>query len=143
MALSAPKRRAVRTESIAVFPPPMTATRFPKVTGVSESSLAASIKFTRVKYSLEDIILIEFSPGIFMKLGNPAPEATKTPLYPSFSRSSMLIVFPIMQSFTNCTPILERLSISTSTILFGKRNSGIPYFNTPPISCKASKTVTS
>ena len=33
--------------------------------------------------------------------------------------------------------------ISTSTILLGKRNSGIPYFNTPPISCNASNTVTS
>lgn len=43
----------------------------------------------------------------------------------------------------NVTPILARFSISTSTILLGRRNSGIPYFSTPPISCSASNTVTS
>ena len=133
----------MRTESIAVLPPPITATRLPNVTGVSESSLAASIRFTRVRYSLEDMILIEFSPGIFMKLGSPAPDATNIPLKSSASKSSTLIVFPTMQSFMNLTPILDKLSISTSTILLGRRNSGIPYFNTPPISCKASNTVTS
>ena len=48
----------------------------------------------------------------------------------------------MIQSAMNSTPILRRLSISTSTILFGNRNSGIPYFNTPPISWSASNTVT-
>ena len=48
-----------------------------------------------------------------------------------------------MQSLMNVTPILARFSISTSTILLGRRNSGIPYFSTPPISCSASNTVTS
>ena len=143
IARSAPRRLAVRTESIAVLPPPMTATFLPKATGVSESSLAASIRLTRVRYSLEDMILIEFSPGIFIKLGKPAPEATNIPLKPSSFKSSTLIVFPTMQSLMKVTPILTRLSISTSTILFGRRNSGIPYFNTPPISWSASNTVTS
>ena len=143
MARSAPRRFAVRTESIAVLPPPMTATFLPKATGVSESGLAASIRLTRVRYSLDDIMLIEFSPGIFMKFGNPAPEATKIPLKPSSSNCSTLIVLPTIQSLINVTPIWDRLSISTSTILLGRRNSGIPYFNTPPISCNASNTVTS
>ena len=52
------------------------------------------------------------------------------------------MVLPTMQSFTNSTPIFRKFSISASTILFGRRNSGIPYFRTPPISCKASNTVT-
>lgn len=129
MARSAPKRRAVRTESIAVFPPPITATFLPKGTGVSESSLAASIRLTRVRYSLDDRILMEFSPGIFMKLGNPAPDATNTPLKPSSSNCSTLIVLPMMQSFMKLTPILARLSISTSTTLFGRRNSEFPVNN--------------
>ena len=143
MARSAPRRLAVRTESIAVFPPPITATFLPKATGVSDSSLAASIRLTRVRYSLEDMMLIEFSPGIFIKFGSPAPEATNIPLKPSAFKSSTLIVFPTMQSLIKLTPIFTRLSISTSTILLGRRNSGIPYFNTPPISCNASNTVTS
>ena len=88
-------------------------------------------------------MLIEFSPGMFIKLGSPAPEATKIPLKPSSSNCSTLIVFPTMQSLMNVTPILARFSISTSTILLGRRNSGIPYFSTPPISCSASNTVTS
>ena len=58
-------------------------------------------------------------------------------------KQAMLLLDPMMQSFTKVTPILDRFSISTSTILFGRRNSGIPYFNTPPISCSASNTVTS
>ena len=126
-----------------MLPPPITATFLPNATGVSESSLAASIKLTRVRYSFEDMILIEFSPGIFIKFGSPAPEATNIPLKPSAFKSSTPIVFPTIQSLMKLTPILPRLSISTSTILFGKRNSGIPYFNTPPISCNASNTVTS
>ena len=134
MARSAPRRRAVRTESIAVLPPPITATRFPSVTGVSESSLAASIRLTRVRYSLEDMILMEFSPEIPMKLGSPAPEATNIPLKPSSFNCSTLIVLPTIQSLMKVTPILDRLSISTSTILLGRRNSGIPYLSTPPIS---------
>ena len=143
MARSAPKRRAVRTESMAVLPPPITATFFPNTTGVSESSLAASIRFTRVRYSLEDMMLMEFSPGMFMKLGRPAPDATNIPLKPSASKSSTLMVLPTMQSFIKVTPIFAKLLISTSTILLGRRNSGMPYFNTPPISCNASNTVTS
>ena len=143
MARSAPRRRAVRTESMAVLPPPITATHLPKGTGVSESSLAASIRLTRVKYSLDDRMLMEFSPGMFMKFGSPAPEATNMPLNPSSSSCSTLNVLPMMQSLMNFTPIWARFSISTSTTLLGKRNSGIPYFNTPPISCSASNTVTS
>ena len=138
MARLAPNRRAVRTESIAVLPPPITATCFPINTGVSESGLAASIRLTRVRYSFEDITPTIFSPLIFINRGNPAPLATKTPLYPSSFKSSMLIVFPIIQLVMNFTPIARRFSISTSTMALGKRNSGIPYFNTPPISCNAS-----
>ena len=41
------------------------------------------------------------------------------------------------------TPILRRLSISVSTIAFGRRNSGMPYMSTPPGFCSASKSVTS
>ena len=141
--LSAPRRFAVRTESIAVLPPPTTATCLPKKTGVSESGLAASMRLTRVRYSFEDIMLMEFSPGMFMNRGSPAPDATKKPLNPCSFKSSMLMVLPTMQSFTNVTPIFERLSISTSTILLGSLKPGMPYFSTPPISCNASNTVTS
>ena len=143
MASSAPKRRAVRTESMAVLPPPITATRLPLSTGVSNVSFAAPIRFTRVRYSFDDITPIRFSPLMFMKFGRPAPDATNNPWKPSALRSSKLIVLPTMQSFINLTPIFSRLPISTSTIEFGRRNSGIPYLSTPPISCNASNTVTS
>ena len=135
-----PKRLAVRHESIAVLPPPTTSTFLPKLMGVSVVGLAASIRLTRVRYSLDDMMLMAFSPGMFMKLGSPAPEPTKIPLKPSFSSCSTLMVLPTMTSVWKCTPILARFSISTSTILLGRRNSGMPYFSTPPISCSASNT---
>ena len=80
VAVFAPRRRAVLTESIAVFPPPTTTTCFPNGTGVSLSSLEASIKLTRVRYSLDDMTPMAFSPGIPIKLGSPAPDPTKMPL---------------------------------------------------------------
>ena len=137
---SAPNRLAVRQESIAVLPPPITKTFLPIMIGVSVSGLAASMRFTRVRYSLLERMLIAFSPGIPMKLGNPAPEPTKIPLKPFSFKSSILMVLPTIVSVWKCTPMRRRLSISTSTILFGRRNSGIPYFKTPPISCSASNT---
>ena len=140
---SAPKRLAVRTESMAVFPPPTTTTCLPFITGVSCPASAAPIRLTRVRYSLLDITPIRFSPGIFMNRGRPAPEATKIPTKPCSCRSSILSVLPMIVSVRKVTPSRRRPSISTSTILFGKRNSGIPYFSTPPISCSASNTVTS
>lgn len=82
----------------------------------------------------------QFSPGIPMKLGRPAPEPTNIPLKPAASSCSTEIVLPTMQSVWKCTPIRRRLSISTSTMRFGSLNSGMPYFSTPPISCKASNT---
>ena len=57
----------------------MTATFLARKTGVSDSSDEASIRLTRVKYSLQDNTPLRFSPGIPMKRGNPAPLPTKTP----------------------------------------------------------------
>ena len=45
----------------------------------ANKGLAASIKFTRVKYSLEDMMPTKFSPLIFINRGNPAPLPTNTP----------------------------------------------------------------
>ena len=112
IALSAPIRRAVRTESIAVFPPPITATFLPVRTGVSQLTFPAPIRFILVKYSLLDITPFRFSPGIFMKRGNPAPDATKIPLKPISCKSSYVSVFPMIISFSNLTPIARNPSIS-------------------------------
>ena len=143
MARSAPSRLAVRTLSIAVFPPPITATCCPRKTGVSLSGSPAFIRFTRVRYSLEDITPMRFSPGMFMKLGNPAPEPTNSPENPISCKSSYERVAPIMVLVSKETPICLSSSISASTTLLGRRYSGIPYFSTPPISCRASNTTTS
>ena len=94
----APRRFAVRHESIAVLPPPTTSTFLPRLIGVSVFGLAASMRFTRVRYSFDDIMLMRFSPGMFMKLGNPAPDATKIPLKPCASSSSTEIDLPTMTS---------------------------------------------
>ena len=94
----APRRFAVRQESIAVLPPPTTSTFLPRLIGVSVFGLAASMRFTRVRYSLDDIMLMRFSPGIFMKFGSPAPEATKIPLKPCASSSSVVIDLPTITS---------------------------------------------
>ena len=93
-----PKRFAVRQESIAVLPPPTTRTFLPKLIGVSVEGLAASIRLTRVRYSLLDMMLMAFSPGMPMKLGRPAPEPTKIPRKPCFSNCSTLIVLPTITS---------------------------------------------
>ena len=39
-------------------------------------------------------------------------------------------------------PACAELSISWSMTISGRRNSGMPYFSTPPATCRASKTVT-
>ena len=143
IACSAPKRLAVRTASMAVLPPPITAIFLAFMIGVSESSEAAFIRLTRVRYSLQDITPLRFSPGIPMNRGKPAPLPTNMPKNPSSWRSWMLRVLPMMVSVWKVTPKARKPSISLSTMRLGKRNSGIPYLSTPPISCKASKTVTS
>ena len=66
--------------------------------GVSVSGLAASMRLTRVRYSLDDITLMRFSPSMPMKLGSPAPEPTKNPLNPLAFNSSMVMVLPMMVS---------------------------------------------
>ena len=81
-----------------MFPPPTTSTLFAGFIGVSESLFAASMRFTRVRYSLDDMMFIWFSPGMFMKFGSPAPEPTNIPLKPCSSSSSTVIVFPTMVS---------------------------------------------
>ena len=126
IARSAPSRLAVRTASIAVLPPPTTITVLARSRGVSLSCEAAPMRFTRVRYSLHDITPLRFSPGIFMKRGNPAPLPTKIPLYPCACRSSMVSVLPMMVSHWKLTPSWRRPSISLSTTALGKRNSGIP-----------------
>ena len=73
--------------------------------------MAASIRLTRVRYSLDDRILMEFSPGMFIKFGSPAPEATNMPLNPSSSSCSTLNVLPMMQSLINFTPCLLYTSL--------------------------------
>ena len=52
---SAPSLRAVRAESIATLPAPITATLLPTVIGVSYSgNLYAFMRFERVRYSLAE-----------------------------------------------------------------------------------------
>ena len=57
-----------------------TQTNFYSVVRGGSVGFEASIKFTRVRYSLDDMMFTLFSPGIFIKFGKPAPEATKIPL---------------------------------------------------------------
>ena len=48
----------------------------------------------------------------------------------------------MMVSSRISTPIFFRFSISASMMTSGRRNSGMPYFSTPPATCSASKMVT-
>src|ERR1035441_9317321 len=54
----------------------------------------------------------------------------------------MVNSLPMMVSSLISTPIFFRFSISASMMMSGRRNSGMPYFSTPPATCNASKTVT-
>ena len=79
-----------------------------------------------------------------MKRGRPAPEPMKTASKPSLSISeSMVTVRPATTSVSISTP--RRFTASTSaatTRCLGNRNSGMPYTNTPPTLCSASKIFT-
>src|ERR1035437_2053229 len=54
----------------------------------------------------------------------------------------MVNSLPMMVSSLISTPIFFRFSISASIMMSGRRNSGMPYFSTPPATCNASKMVT-
>ena len=71
-----------------------------------------------------------------MNLGSPAPEPINTASNPSSSISISIVVdFPITTFVSNLTPSSFTFSISfATTFCFGRRNSGIPYTNTPPSS---------
>ena len=43
---------------------------------VSNEGMEARIRLTRVRYSFDETTPIRFSPGMFIKRGRPAPEAT-------------------------------------------------------------------
>ena len=54
----------------------------------------------------------------------------------------MVKSLPMMVSSRISTPSFFMFSISASMITSGRRNSGMPYFSTPPATCSASKIVT-
>jgi len=134
----------VRTASMAVLPPPMTATRLPRIAGVSVAgNRYAFIRFERVRYSLAEYTPIRLMPGIRGKDGRPAPVPMKTASKPSSVNSSSTVnVWPITWFVLISTPRRRRPSISRSTIDLGRRNSGMPYTSTPPALWRASKMVT-
>ena len=98
-----------------------------------------------VRYSLAENTPLAFSPGIPINLGRPAPEPINTASKPSSPRSSSIVTdLPITTLVSIFTPSDFTFSISLSTtLLFGRRNSGIPYDKTPPALWSASKIVTS
>ncbi|OPZ71476.1 MAG: hypothetical protein BWY82_01706 [Verrucomicrobia bacterium ADurb.Bin474] len=74
----APRRSAVRAESIATLPPPKTATLRDGKIGVSASSFSyAFMRLERVRYSFAEKTPTRFSPSKFMNFGSPAPVPTK------------------------------------------------------------------
>ena len=80
---------------------------------------------------------------MFMNFGRPAPVPTKTASKPSFSiRSLSLRVRPTTKLVLTSTPMASSVSISSSTMRLGSRNSGMPYIMTPPGLWNASKIVT-
>ena len=107
--------------------------------------MKAFIRLLLVRYSLAENTSLAFSPGIPMNLGRPAPEPINTASKPSSSSNwSIVIDLPITTLVSILTPNFLTFSTSwATTVDLGRRNSGIPYTNTPPASCKASNIVTS
>ena len=130
---------------MATFPPPTTATFLLCMIGVLELLSKAFIRLLLVRYSLAENTPLEFSPGIPINLGRPAPEPMNTASKPSsWIRASMVTDFPTTTLVSIFTPRAFTFSISSATTaFFGRRNSGMPYTNTPPGSWRASKMVTS
>ena len=66
------------------------------------------MRLTRVRYSLAEYTPTRFSPGIFMKLGSPAPVPMKKAEKPWALRSSKVAVRPTTKFILSSTPSFLR-----------------------------------
>ncbi len=118
-----PSLSAVRQQSIAVLPPPITTTRLPMVCTCS--------KATDVSQSMPmwTLALASLRPGMSRSLPLGAPVPMKTASKPSFSSAARLLIsWPKRVS----TPKSRMRSISSSSTLTGRRKEGMLVRISPP-----------
>ena len=128
----APIRRAIRAESIATFPPPMTATRFP------ERSIFPPA-FPIASSSIDSRTPESSRPDTSIPCPSIVPRARNAASNPwSFREAMDPTDVPVRIS----TPRAVTFRMSRSTSSLGSRNGGMPWRSIPPASGPPSNTVT-
>ena len=134
LTLSAPSRRLVRQQSIAVLPTPMISTRLP--------ILSMCPKATDSSQAMPMWMLAAPAcrPGRSSSLPFGAPEPTNTASKPPASSARMLSTRVLRR---RSTPMPVIMAISSFSTVCGRRNEGILVRIRPPGSPYCSKIVTS
>ena len=135
LTLSAPSRRLVRQQSIAVLPTPMMSTRLPTLSmwpKATDSSQAMPIWMFAAPAS---------RPGSVSSLPFGAPEPTNTASKPPWCSSSRMLATLVLS--LRSTPIPVIIAISSFSTVCGRRNEGMLVRIRPPGSPYCSKIVTS
>ena len=132
---SAPSRRLVRQQSMAVLPTPMMSTRspifsmWPKAT---DSSQAMPMWMLAAAAS---------RPGRFSSLPLGAPEPTNTASKPPWASSSRMLFTGVFRRRSTPMPVI--MAISSLSTVCGSRKEGMLVRIRPPGSPYCSKIVTS
>jgi len=137
----APLRSEVRRQSIAVSPPPSTATRFPR-TSISGKSTSGESTFLRIRNGSAACTPARSSPGTPAAFGACAPTPRNTASKSCRSRASETSQ-PTFTPSRNFTPRRTSNSTRRSTMCFSSLNAGMPFTSSPPGIIIASNTVTS
>ena len=134
LTLSAPSRRLVRQQSMAVLPTPMMSTRlpilsmWPKATDSSQAMPMCTLAAAASR------------PGSFSSLPLGAPEPTNTASNPCPSSARMLGTGELRR---RSTPMPVIMAISSFSTVCGRRNEGMLVRIRPPGSPYCSNMVTS
>ncbi len=120
----APSLTAVLQASIAVFPPPTTATLSPIFIGILRAAF--------LKKSIPPITPGRSSPFTLKEEDFHAPTEiyTASKFFLTYSKSKSL---PTLMLFIIFAPIFSMIATSSSITAPGRRYSGIPYLSIPPI----------
>lgn len=140
---STPGQHTIQARSVTILPPPVATAHLPGIAKMSRSSLTTSVEFAQIECSLRSVVLVRFSPKVFVGLKDPTPSTAGVPLGSSTSGSSALVIFPAVRSFVGLAPVLSGLSVSASAVLLNEQGSKVPCFGAPPVSYGTSGAIAS
>lgn len=133
----------MQARSVTILPPPVATAFFPGTAKMSRSKLTTSVEFAQIECSLRSVVLVRFSPKVFVGLKDPTPRTAGVPLGPSSSGYSALVIFPAVRSLVGMAPVLTEFSVSASAVLLNEQGSKVPCFDAPPVSYDTSGAIAS